>query len=296
MGMLRAMCVLLVVGLGCAKGAAEPPLGSSPGLGPDGSAGEEDDACVCISGTCCDGCNFMPATVPCGPEPVDTEYQCDGDTCGADAMVRQLVHNCDGVSPECGTSNPVWQEWQVLEDCGADAVCDSDGASASCTTCAGGCSQGECTCSQGANVATSAVAAINRGSTATATYGPQHINDGLGEASCNFTWFYDGAPDVGSVELSWSAPVTLWGFTLDTVSTSSAPCQYSSGRTLAGGSIEWWDGSGWVLDQTISGQSDDWNHQFATPVTTTRVRIHQAYASPSVNPVVFEWQTFECAN
>jgi len=122
------------------------------------------------------------------------------------------------------------------------------------------------------------------------------MNDGQGEASCGWSWFYDQSPDVGWIELEWTAAVELWGFTVDTVSTSSAPCQYTPSRTLAGGSVEWWNGSSWVGDGSVSGQTDDWTYQFAAPITTTRLRINNAYASPSTNPVVFEWQAFECAN
>jgi len=145
-------------------------------------------------------------------------------------------------------------------------------------------------------VATSALASINRGSSAPATYGPQLMNDGNGEGSCGFSWFYDTSPDIGWMELEWSTPQVLWGFAVDTVSSSYAPCAYTTGRTLGGGTVQWWDGGAWVNDGVVSGQTGDWSYEFTSPVTTTRVRIYSAYGAPSSNPVVFEWQAFTCGN
>lgn len=121
------------------------------------------------------------------------------------------------------------------------------------------------------------------------------MNDGLSESSCDFAWFHDRAPEVGSIELEWTTPQELWGIHIDTVSNVSAPCLYTGNRTLASGSIEWWDGSAWVVDGVVTGQVDDWSYEFTAPISTTRIRIHQALGSPQENPVVFEWSAFACS-
>jgi hypothetical protein len=288
-----ALVIMLGAALGCAQGVPETELGSAEGQGAD--AGSQTE-CACTTGACCDGCNLLPGGTLCGgDQPTAVEYQCDSDSCGGDAMIREQRQVCDGVGGECRAENLVWGDWQVLEDCDGDSLCQSDGQSATCTTCSSGCTAGACTCTQGGNVAPGATPTISRGSSDQSTYGPQNINDGVGESGCGFAWVYDESPDIGWMQLEWSAPVELWGLTVDTVSSSNAPCLYTGSRTLAAAAVEWWDGSAWVIEDSVAGQTTDWTYFFDGPITTTRLRINQMVASPSVNPVVFELQAFECA-
>lgn len=276
---------------GLTGGAGQSGADASPATASDA---DPQASCVCDIGACCDGCQLLPSTEPCGTTPIDTEYRCEDTSCGADAQYREQLQYCNGVSTECGNDNIVWGNWQVLEECADDALCSSDGTNASCSTCATGCAGDSCICSQGANVAPTAIASLNSGSTS-ATYGPVRMNDGEMEDSCGFAWFHDRDPQVGSIELEWSTPQVLWGIHLDTVSSTDAPCAFTSNRTLASGSIEWWDGTDWVVDGVETGHINDWTYEFSAPIQTTKIRIHEALGVPQENPVVFEWQAFSCS-
>ena len=90
-----------------------------------------------------------------------------------------------------------------------------------------------------------------------------------------------------------------FGIAIDTIWAYSEYCSSTSGRTLAGGSIEWWDGSGWVADGTVSGQINDWTYELSAPVTTTALRIYGVHAATEgdqdFNPMIFEWGVSSCA-
>jgi hypothetical protein len=72
----------------------------------------------------------------------------------------------------------------------------------------------------------------------------------------------------------------------------------NSGRKLAGGTIQWWNGSTWVSDGTVSGEPDDWGWQFTPEVTTTAIRIYGAHAyhtgGQTSNPIIYEWDVYQC--
>jgi len=165
------------------------------------------------------------------------------------------------------------------------------------TYCPYGCTGGSCdSCGQGANVATSATGYISSGSTDQTTYGPHVMKDGLLEASCGFCWIYTGTTPGGSAyfEYQWSSSQTLWGMWVDTAASSGTACSACSGRGLEGGYVQYWNGASWVTITTASGWSNDWTIQFATPVTTTRLRIYGAYSWSTDNACVFEWRVYSC--
>jgi hypothetical protein len=72
----------------------------------------------------------------------------------------------------------------------------------------------------------------------------------------------------------------------------------NTGRTFGGATIQWWDGSSWMTDGMVGSMTDDWDYTIAKPVTTTRLRLYDVYASGpgglAYNPVIFEWQVFGC--
>ena len=252
------------------------------------------DACPCLAGLCCDGCDFRLTSEICVGEAYDVRYQCAGTECGGNAEYQEQYQYCDGTSAQCGIDNLIWHDWQTLDDCTTNSLCESDGASATCAPCPSGCAGSSCVCGQGANVAPAAVASISAGSPDQVTYGPQKMNDGQYEPSCGWCWFTAPAPPTPWMQLSWPSPRELWGFSVDTVNQSSASCIYTDSRTLAGGTVQWWNGASWVTDGTVSGKTNDWEYQFSSPVTTTSIRLYNAYSSPNDNPVVFEWQAFSC--
>jgi hypothetical protein len=83
---------------------------------------------------------------------------------------------------------------------------------------------------------------------------------------------------------------------IDTTTTTNNTCGY--GRTLGGAQVQWWNGSSWVTDGTVSGQTNDWDYTFTSPVTTTQVRLYAIYAAPTSttpsNPIIYEWQVTSC--
>ena len=94
---------------------------------------------------------------------------------------------------------------------------------------------------------------------------------------------------------TWSSPQTLWGMWVDTEPSSSSGCAYTSGRGLEGGDVQWLSGSTWVTDGTVTGQTGDWlYYEFTAPVTTTSIRIYNAYAMSVGNALIYEWEVYAC--
>lgn len=96
------------------------------------------------------------------------------------------------------------------------------------------------------------------------------------------------------IELSWSNAVRINQIEIDTAPEAGA-CSMSSGRTLAGGTLQYHDGSKWVAIDTISNKLDDWTAAFPT-LETRRLRIYGAHASNKghfdSNPMIFEWKVY----
>jgi hypothetical protein len=166
------------------------------------------------------------------------------------------------------------------------------------TSCQFGCFQGTCQpCQQGTNVAPLATPSTSGGGSGSA--GPERMNDGEYEDTCGFCWITAGStPGDSWIQLDWIEAQTLWGIAIDTTHISTYDCTYSEGRALAGGTVQWRDGVGWVDIGIVEEQIDDWTFQFPEPVTTSSIRIYGAHASPQsatpANPVVYEWEAFLC--
>ena len=135
----------------------------------------------------------------------------------------------------------------------------------------------------------------------TGSYGPTQLNNGIYEIPppCNFSWVTaSSTPGTAWFRLEWATARTLWGIWIDTnLYDDAATCWY--GSTLAGGSIQGWDGSNWVPDGVVTGELDDWGYQFSMPIYTTSIRIYGAHASATspgqtTNPLVYELDAYEC--
>ncbi|MFO8070687.1 MAG: hypothetical protein R6V85_02320, partial [Polyangia bacterium] len=153
-------------------------------------------------------------------------------------------------------------------------------------------------CAQGSNVAPPADPFSSGGGSDSSGYGPAQLNDGQLESSCAFCWISaSSSPGTSWIEYEWSSPQTLWGMSIDTAEAYNDDCS-SSGRTLAGGTIQWWNGADWVDDGVVSNETDDWVYQFTAPVTTSRLRIYGAHAidegTQQSNPIIFEWIVHSC--
>jgi hypothetical protein len=146
-------------------------------------------------------------------------------------------------------------------------------------------------------VATSATASSSGGGAT--TFGPAMMNDGALQASCTFHWVTtDTSPSGKYIQYNWSTAQYLWGFWIDTNYYTTAACS-SPPRTLGQGTVQWWNGASWITDTTVYGAIDDWTYQFATPVTTTALRIYDIIVNPScptqqTNPIIYEWQVYAC--
>ncbi|MBW2262018.1 MAG: DUF4215 domain-containing protein [Deltaproteobacteria bacterium] len=314
--------VLLIVG-GCALDWPPPPSfsdGTSDGDDVE-ETDVEDDA----------GHDGDAADVPegpwCGDGILDPGEECDdgnttpGDGCGG--CNEELGWECDEESPShcdtvCGDGRVMGDEecddgdgdntdrcpdgeggtcldafcgdghvWEGNEECDDGDTVSLDGCSAVC----------EIECLQGENVALSATPSSSGGGTA--GWGIGQLNNGQLEDTCNFHWVVAGStPGDAYFQLEWSAPQTLWGMWLDTNYWENTTCYLPGGVTLAGGTIEWWNGGGWVAADSIVDQADDWGYEFDEPVTTTRLRIFGAHATDlggqTSNPLIYEWEVYEC--
>ena len=83
-------------------------------------------ACVCTSGTCCDGCNYRPTTYKC-QEDVTTDYGCPwGTACSNDVGVQHQDKYCSGTSSGCDGALQ-WDAWALADDCTTTEKCaDND--------------------------------------------------------------------------------------------------------------------------------------------------------------------------
>jgi hypothetical protein len=123
-------------------------------------------------------------------------------------------------------------------------------------------------------------------------YGPAAANNGTKQAtSCTyFCWVTAGsAPGTAWLQYTWNQTRTVYSIAVDTNSTGTDACG-NSGRVLAGATVQYWNGSAWVTDGTVSGQTNDWTYTFTQPRQTTQIRLYGMYAAggQASNPIVFE--------
>jgi hypothetical protein len=131
--------------------------------------------------------------------------------------------------------------------------------------------------------------------------GPPQMIDGNLEAQCvnsgvRAHWISAGDTPGGEwARLDFAQPVQVGRIWIDTTALSGG-CVYSSGRTCAGGDVQYWNGSSWVTVGTVSSQTNDWTYSLPSPVTTTRLRIYNIVATSATgqqsNPVIFEWRVY----
>jgi hypothetical protein len=118
------------------------------------------------------------------------------------------------------------------------------------------------------------------------------MTDGLLESSCIFHWISSGTtPGSSWIQLTWSSPQTLHSIWFDT---GAGVCGIYAGRELAGGTVQWWNGSSWVDDGVESGHVADWGYTFSSPVTTDRIRLDGAHSNYTGNATIFEWEAYLC--
>ena len=207
---------------------------------------------------------------------------------------------CSGSRPDCTGGVSQALEWRVTGECEDNEACQWSGSAAWCSGCELGCLDGACnaSCGSGPNVAVSARPSKTHGGVP--PWGADKLNDGVREL-CEGAWVYSTGPgDEAWFMLEWRTAQTLFGFWVDTNRTD-APGMCYDGCVLAGGTIQWWNGTDWVTDGTVTGQRNDWSYTFTAPITTTKLRLFGVFASADTsyqrtNPLIFEWEVYACAD
>jgi len=221
--------------------------------------------CQCKGGTGCTGLLWC-----CGPGCADLSK--DTSNCGACGVGCGKGETCDNKRCRCGST---------LGSMGGGAVCGSSCVAGTCVN-----------CTPSKNLATQATATSSGGGNG--SYGAIKMNDGLLQSSCVFHWISASSSPGGKwLQLSWPAPRAVGSVWFDTQPPGGA-CNMSNGRSLAGGTLQYWKGSTWTALGSVSGKSNDWTHTFSQ-VVTTKVRLYNAHTGSSgqgSNPIIYEWRVF----
>jgi hypothetical protein len=259
-----------------------------------------DDGDLCTFGDICGGGTCSGTMIACNtPSPDECvsnvlwSYYSPGTCTGGICNYPHTEAACDSPPADTCVGNTAWN-YNAAGTCVVDQCVYSHTE----TVCPHTCNLGVCEgCAMGVNVAPSATGSISAGSTDQVNYGPGRLNDGGLQSGCGFCWIYTGTSYGGGAyfQYNWGTPQTLWGMWVDTEPSYGSGCFATAGRGLEGGDVQWWNGSAWVTDGTVTGQTDDWAYyEFTSSVTTTAVRIYNAYSMTTANAVIFEWEVYTC--
>jgi len=230
---------------------------------------------LCTDGICYDTSHFHDHCGDCNTACQSTEYCTTG-------------HCCSTGTAWCGSA--------CINVLGDPLNCGSCGNK--CTnnySCVGG----TCVACSNTNIAPLATATSSGGGTT--TYGPADMNDGKNEAAnCStYEWTTAGnSPGTAWVQYTWSTSHKIASIALDIQSATTTDSCGNLGRTLGAATIQWWDGTKWVTDGSVSAKTDDWTYTFTSPVTTTQIRLYAIYCTntqgQTSNPIIYEWQVTGC--
>ena len=224
----------------------------------------------CADGICYDTQNFHEHCGDCNTACQAGEYCAGGHCCstgteycsGTCTDVLANASNCGKCGNACGTG----------------------------MSCVGG----TCTACTNSNYALQATATTSSGGVT--TYGPQNANDGVLETNkCSpYSWVstYTGSLTEW-IQLTWTGSHTLTKIHVDTTASTNDICSLPD-QTLTGAEIQWWNGSSWVTDGTVSNQTDDWDYTFTQKVTTTQVRLYSLRSKANYNAFIYELQAYGC--
>jgi hypothetical protein len=256
---------------------------------------------ACVGGQCSGNCG--PGDTLCagdGGAGYCATLQTDNANCG----------KCGNACPQgqlCSAGTCAIQCAQGLTQCGnqcIDTKSDRDNCGGCNIPCPSGkvCSNGVCTTCSNKNVALTGTASVSAGGGSIPPYTPADANDNILETqNCTFwAWLNAGNKPGGNawIQYVWGSPQSITKMHMDTQSATVQDSCGNLGRTLGAAQVQWWNGSSWITDGTVSAQLDDWDYTFSTPVTTTMIRLYDAYATNTQgqqsNPMVFEWQVTGC--
>jgi hypothetical protein len=248
---------------------------------------------TCEAGTC--GIDCPPGTTLCSDDICYDTTQFH-EHCGNCTTACMPTEYCsDG---NCCTQGTAWCGTSCIDVLSDPSNCGTCGNA--CPMSAPTCTNGTCTTCTNKNVALTATATISSGGSIS-PYLPSDANDGVLETSncSDFAWITAGnTAGTAWIQYTWTSAQKLTAMHMDTTSATKADSCGNLGRTLGAAEIQWWNGSSWITDGSVSAKLDDWDYTFTSTITTTEVRLYALYCTNTMgqtsNPQVYEWQVTGC--
>jgi hypothetical protein len=126
------------------------------------------------------------------------------------------------------------------------------------------------------------------------------MNNGQAPNCSGFAWVSNSpTPGTAYIQLTWPAPVTIGSFYINTENQGgTAPCGEPTGRNVASGTVQAWNGQTWVTVGSFSGQTADVQYNLPSMVTTTQLRIYGMTTSPGTNgnSIIYQWHVYSGTN
>jgi hypothetical protein len=272
---------------GLVASSNDNPDSGIPGYGVDAGVPWSVGAATCATSKC--GVQCPQGLTQCA-DGVCYDTENFHEHCGSCSTACTAGQYCGG--GHCCTSGTAY--------CGAACI-DVLGDSANCGGCGKACTSGMscvggvCVACSNSNYAPSATASTSSGGVG--AYGPANANDGVLETNgqCSaYNWVstYTGSTTEW-IQLAWTTTHTITKVHVDTTASTNDACGLSA-QTLTGAQVQWWNGSAWVTDGTVSGQTNDWDYTFTQKVTTTKIRLYSLQSKAGDNAFIFELQAFGC--
>jgi hypothetical protein len=268
----------------CNVGMCDPMQGCVKSPTNNGGACDDGKFCttndVCTNGTCA-GTPMM-----CPPPAAACQVgQCDeasmgcinvpgnnGATCNPG---NACIMNATCSSGMCGGGQPITACVSGDGCCPAGCNATNDSDCANCTT----------------NIALTATASDSGGGVT--SHGPQDMNNGAAPNCTTFAWITNNTTPSGAwIELDWPSAVLVGSFYIETDNGLTPMC-FGTGRNVASGTVQTWNGSTWVTSGTFSGQHGNVQFNLVPAVVTTKLRVFNVTTDPgNGNSIIFQWHVY----